>query len=203
MKLELELSYVYGGDGIVRYEKVEKIKLGRKKTKTITKGDIGISVDRSVDELQKELVNEPINTFEIQDGKPVLRLGGVHGKLWGTMKAAGSLLAQLGDEDFKSIAASNRLMQMVQIEPMYCSLENVTEMKKMTVPQIMNTMSKAFVPQHFDVIEKCNATLNIVYPDIIKGKVIKLLKQCEKMATLNKRRGQIKILNWKEILNGG
>lgn len=202
MKLELELSHVYGGDGIVRYEKVEKEKLQRKKTRTTTKGDIGLAVDRATDEIVKEVSNEPVNTFDMQDGKPVLRLGGVHGKLWGTMKAGGSLLAQLGDEDFKSIAASNRLMQMIQIEPMYCPLENATEMKKMTVPQILNTMNKSFVPQHFDVIEKCNATLNIVYPDIIKDKVIKLLQQCEKMATLNKRRGQIKILNWKEILKG-
>lgn len=202
MKLELELRHVYGGDGEIRYEKVEQQKLQRKKTKTTTKGDIGLAVDRSTDEVTTDLVNEPVNTFQAQDGKPVLRLGGVHGKFWGTMRAAGGLLAQLGDDEFKSKAAVDRLMLMIQIEPVYCPLENTSEMKQMVIPQIMNTIGRAMIPQRFDVIEKCNATLNLVYPEVIKDKVVKLLQQSEKMATLNKRRGQIKILNWKDILNG-
>lgn len=203
MKLKLELCHVYGGDGIVRYEKVEKIKLGRRKTKTTTKEDIGIAVDRSTNELQKETVDEPINTFEMQDGKPVLRLGGVHGKFWGAMKGAGILLSQLGGEEFKSQSFVNKLMTMISVEPIYVPLQNGSEMKKMVIPQIMNTIGRAMIPQHFDVIEKCNATIDLVYPEIIHGKVLEMLKQVERMACLNKRRTQIKILNWKEILNGG
>jgi hypothetical protein len=125
MKLEVvfEVEQVYGGDGVTRTEKREETKLNRTTTTVQTRSDIGVAAGGSklstkkVDEIEKE-----IQTFRLDDQKrPVLRFGGVHGKLWGALKEAAQQLRILDVEPFTSGYKS--IVAMINITPVYAPIE--------------------------------------------------------------------------------
>lgn len=198
-KINLEICNLYGGDGIIRYIDVEETKLIRTKKKTITKADIGIPVDRATDEVTKELVKKEVQTFAMEGKYPLMRLGGIHGKFWGHMKASGKMLADLGDdEEFPSKAFIDRMMMTINITPVNVAIKKFEKIQTAEIPQITAGISKAMMIQKFDYIPKCVVELTLVYPDIYHSKVLKILKHAETTAGLNKRRATMKILN-KEI----
>lgn len=200
LKLQLELSNVFGGDGVTRIEKIEEVKLKRSTTRSRTKSDVGVTVDSESGETVKEMVDKDVHTFERPNGNPTLRLGGVHGKLWGTMKDAGFTLAELG-RVFKSKAAAARIMKMVNVYPMDVELTDRENECMKKLPQMLAGFGNTMIQQHFDVIGKCNAEVTVEFPDEIKEQIIALLEQIQKISCLNKRRGSIKIANWDDIAN--
>jgi len=202
MKLEvnLELREVFGGDGVQRIEEVETIKVGRKQSRSRTKKDLGINRNLETEEQLKEIKQEPVNTFKYSDNKkPILRLGGIHGKVWGSLRQAGKLLYQIGEPDFPSMVGVERMMQMVNISPIFPELENCLEMKTEGIPQVMAGGRNTMIVERFDVIPKCTTKIIIQYPEHLDRHIKKMIKQLENMGTLNKRRTQIKILKMKEL----
>lgn len=218
-KLEIEMNDVYGGDGFYRTQKMEKLTFSRKKKKTTTKEDIGVSVDRDISEQNTEIVDEKINTFRLVDGEPVLRLGGSHGKLWGAMRATGRQLADLGEIQSKSFV--DRLMNMVQIIPVYTKICDGNFLKKIgrsgdiikiesiggsnenhRVESIFTKMGgfgNSAIPVYHDVIEKSNVEMILNYPKQIKDIVNKMVYGLENGTHMNKMRTSIKILDFTEV----
>jgi len=186
-KLELVLRDVYGGDGCIRYEDKEVPKLTRKKTTTKTRSDIGVPVEQSMDEVSTELKKAEIQTFRYQDGHPVMRLGGTHGKLWGALEEARKTLYMSGDSDFRA----KGITQSIQVQPIWVQLEVLEDIRTETLPQILNAPGRPMVVQQFDVIPRCKATVELLYPDNFVKRVKKLLAQIQLMGLLNKRRAII------------
>jgi hypothetical protein len=199
--LEIEFKDLFGGDGNVRYIQIESQKLSRSKKTTRKKESIGISVDDTQNEVKTETKNEEVQTFANNEkGVPIFRLGGVHGKMWGAMRAAGKLLAELGNPEFKSKAGIDRYMTMINFEPMMVELENIGRTFETQIPQILNTMGNSMVIQRYDIIDHCTCKLKIQYPEQIESKVLAMLEQACKMSTMNKRRATMKITNWSDIV---
>jgi len=196
--IKIQMNEVYGGDGVVRLEKMEKVSLSRKKKKTTTRDDLGVSTDRGTTEKNIEVVDEKINTFREIKGKPVLRLGGSHGKLWGAMRATGKQLADLGE--FESKAFIDRIMNMVQINPVYVEVADKNWRKDdWRVDSIFQKMGGGFgaaIPLYFDVIEKSTVDMTLTYPDQIKAHIKKIIYGLENGSHMNKMRATIKILSF-------
>lgn len=186
-KLEITFRDVFGGDGNVRYEDQKVSKLERKKTTTRKKSDIGVSVESSMDEVTSELRKTEIQTFRYQDGYPVLRLGGTHGKLWGALEEARRTLNMLGDASFRN----KGITQSIQIQPVWVQLEPLGEIKTEMLPQILNSPGRPMVVQQYDVIPRCKVNVELIYPDSLSELVEKLLNQVKSMGLLNKRRATI------------
>lgn len=195
LNLKLEIENLYGGDGNIRYINEEKTKLIRTKKKILTRKDIGIPVDRATDEIQSETVKAEVQTFAMEGKYPIMRLGGVHGKFWGHIRASGKMLADLKDEEFPSKAFIDRIMMAVNITPVNVVIKDFDEIKIAEIPQITQGMNRAMIIQKFDYIPKCTVELTLVYPDVYHSKVLKILKHAETTAGLNKRRSTMKILN--------
>lgn len=201
LKLKVEFENLYGGDGKIRYidEEVEKLK--RTKKQTVTHQDTGVPLDRSTDEVYKELVKKEVQTFAMEGKYPTMRFGGVHGKLWGHLKASGKMLADLKDKDIPSKAFINRMMMSVNITPVNVIIKDFEEMQIAEIPQITAGMSQALIIQKFDYIPKCIVDLTLVYPDMHHSKILKILEHAETTAGMNKRRATMKIVNRKEVFN--
>jgi uncharacterized membrane protein len=197
-ELTLQLENVFGGDGFVRYEDQKIPKLVRKKVKSRKSEDIGVSVDRSMEEIQYEIQKVEINTFKQENGNYYLRLGGIHGKLWGVLREIGYLLRETGKE-FGSKAEVDRLLMKVIISPVWIKLKNIENMHVEQLQQILNAPGKPMIIQNFDVIGKCLANVSVEFPDMFQDKVEKLLESMQNLACLNKRRAIIKILEKKVV----
>lgn len=182
--LSLTLRDVYGGDGNVRYIEVQEETLARVKSSSRTQSDLGIAAETAVNEVKTQLVRKEVGTFRYENEKPVLRLGGAHGKLWGTMKSIRITLNMLGVAGFKSA----RLMDMIQILPVWVELSPLAEMQLQQLPQIMNNVSRSMIIQYFDVIPKATCQVKLVYPDSIEPQVTTLVVQLKFASFLNKRR---------------
>lgn len=191
-RLRMELEEVYGGDGQVRYEPREKVTLSRTRTKTMVKDSLGIAVQLGTEEEIKEKKLEPIATFRFDDdGAPMLRLGGAHGKLWGALKASARQLYNLGDEDFKR--AYKAAMEMIIVNPTWVHLEADDEFTVEGIPQILKGSGGGMIIQRFDVIPRARAEVDLSFPDALETKVRKLFEQLELGSHLNKRRARIRI----------
>ena len=199
LKLNLKMENLCGGDGNVRYIEEKQVKLTRSKSKKTTKSSTGVSSENAVNEEQSELVKVPIQTFKMKDGNPTYRLGGVHGKLWGHMKAAGKMLADLGEEGFDSKAFVDRMMMCVNITPINNVIKDFEPMEILEIPQITAGISKAMIIQKFDYLPECKVNLKLVFPEMYKDRILKILKQSEELAGMNKRRASLTILNRKEV----
>ena len=200
LNLKLEIQNLYGGDGNKRYIDVEETKYTRTKKKTTTRKDIGVPVDRETDELQTEMVKKEVQTFVMEGKYPIMRLGGIHGKFWGHIRASGKMLADLkDDEEFPSKAFVDRIMMAVNITPVNVVIKDFDKIEITEIPQITAGISKAMIIQKFDYIPKCTVDLTLVYPKIYHSKILKILKHAETTAGLNKRRATMKILNWKNL----
>ena len=189
-KLTLVLRDVFGGDGIVRYIDAKQTKLSRVKTSTKTRADIGVSIEAATNEVVSETIKREINTFQYRNGKPILRLGGAHGKLWGTLKGIRSTLFMLGKPEFKS----SRIIEMIQVLPVWVELEPLEEIKEQQLPQILNSPGRPMVIQYYDVIPLAKCEVTLVYPDVIKKQVATLLEQLPFVGFLNKRRATLESL---------
>ena len=185
--LEITLRDVFGGDGQIRFEDRKVSKLERRKTTTKKKSDIGISVSSSMDEVTTELRKVEIQTFRYQNGYPVMRLGGIHGKLWGALEEARRTLYMLGDPSFRS----KGITQSIQIQPMWVQLNPLEKIRTETLPQILNTPSRSMITQQYDVIPKCTIKITLICPDNLDRLVEKLFAQVQSMGLLNKRRAII------------
>jgi len=192
-KLELIFRDVYGGDGNVRYEDKKTPKLERKKTTTRRRSDIGVPVEQSVDEVSTELRKVEVQTFRYQDGHPIMRLGGTHGKLWGALEEARKTLYMSGNSDFRA----KGITQSIQVQPIWVQLEVLEGISTETLPQILNAPGRPMVVQQFDVIPRCKVTLELLYPDSFEKQVKKLLAQIQVMGLLNKRRATIESMEVK------
>ena len=195
LKLNLQIENLYGGDGNVRYIEEKSIKLTRTKSKKTTKSSTGVSTDNAIAEEQSDLVKKEIQTFKLEDGKPTYRFGGVHGKLWGHLRASGKMLADLGAEGFESKAFVDRLMMSLNITPVNVIIDDYEPIQVAEIPQITAGISKAMIIQKFDYLPKCKVNLKLTFPDMYKDRVIAILKHSEDLAGMNKRRATMKILN--------
>jgi len=191
LSLELELEDVYGGDGIQRTETMTKTTLKRAKKEKATRQSVGVEVEDGVDQEKSEEKVEPINTFRFDDkGRPIIRLGGAHGKFWGAMKACAKQLRELGNADFGRF---NSLMDMIQVSPVWTPLDVEGKVHTEGLPQMMGGMNKSMVVLYYDVIPKARTTIELVFPDEVEKKVKTLLSQIQVGSHLNKRRSIIKI----------
>lgn len=193
-KLKLELTNIFGGDGFTYIDTIEELKLKRSKKRT-TRRDVGVPQEKMFDEENREIREIEVNTFKNDSkGNYILRLGGPHGKFWGSMKAAGHILCET--EGTPSKAAINRIMETVTITPDWVVLElNGSEIKREGLAQVLNTIGKSQVVHFFDVIPKCNCELTVKYPSAFEKTIKKQLEYLQSLNTLNKRRSRIKILN--------
>jgi len=194
MNLKMQINDVYGGDGITRPYQVEAVKLSRSQKHTRTRTDIGVPIESETSEEQTELKDAVCQTFKHdEDGTPILRIGGVHGKLWGTLKDCAKILKD-SKGTFKSYAEIERFMLSVNITPVYARLENVKGMRLDALPQILQGRRSSMITQYFDVIESCTVNIGLSFPDQSLPRIKEMLKQLEQTPCLNKRRSTIKIL---------
>lgn len=194
LKLRLELDDVYGGDGFTRIERMEEVKLSRSKKNVRVRNDVGVPVTAEESERRTEVVEREVNTFRRDDkGNYYLRLGGAHGKLWGAMREAAEILKD-SEGVFKSFSEIGRLMRGVKVLPIWVRLENPEGIRLEAQPQILNGRRSSMITIHFDVISKCEASVELVFPDSMEARVRRTLKQLESINCLNRRRSTIKVL---------
>ena len=185
---DIVLSDVYGGDGEIRHIEVEEPRLTRKKTTTRTKSDLGIPVKSDMDEVLTQKTKKEVHTFRSLDGKQILRLGGVHGKLWGALREARQILYAMGRAEYRSA----RLIDTIQVQPVWVQLEAMEKMQTVVLPQILNVMGgRSMVIMHYDVIPRCNVRVEFIFPDNLLNYFEGLLAQIQNMGLLNKRRATI------------
>lgn len=191
-KLRLRLEDVYGGYGEVRYEPQEQVKLSRSRTKVTLRESIGVAIPVTTEEQIKESKLEPISTFRLdEDGTPLLRLGGAHGKLWRALKSAARQLYELGDDSFKK--SYKAAVAMVTVSPVWVRLETDEDLRVEGIPQLLRGTGGGMIIQHFDVIPRADATVFLTFPEALAGKVRRMLAQLELGSHFNKRRTSIKI----------
>jgi hypothetical protein len=199
MKTEmvLELRDVYGGDGEMRMEKEQEIKLRRTKKRTEMRSDIGLQV--SGDETEEQalhVIEKQIRTFRRDEhGVPLMRLGGSHGKIYGAFKDTAKTLRMIGVSPFKN--GYYGILNSIVITPIWVSLEENGGKKTRIeeIPQILAGARKAMIVQKYDVIPECTVRMTLMYPDAMHDAVEKMARGLENTAMLNKRRATCKILS--------
>ena len=197
IKLNLKIENLFGGDGILRYIEEKQVKFIRKKSKKTTKQNTGVSSENAIGEEQSEIVKREIQTFKFENGNPTYRLGGIHGKLWGHLRASGKMLADLGELDSK--AGVDRMMMSINLTPINVIITDFKPIQIAEIPQITAGMNKALIIQKFDYIPECKIEMTIKFPDMYKEQVLKILRYSEELAGMNKRRATLTILNKEEI----
>jgi len=200
VELELKLKDIYGGDGFERPHQVEEVKLDRSKEKVTVRKDVGVPVKKEREEKQVETKEVKVNTFKRdEDGTPLYRIGGTHGKLWGAMKEAGYLMYQTGEQENK--ITTDRVMKAVQIMPQWVPLEmdDGVEMEMDVLPQELSGRQNAMIETYFDVIPECEAEVKLRYPKEFEELVMKYLDRVQTMNFGNKRRGTITITEKKPV----
>lgn len=196
INVRMKLESVYGGDGFERPHEVEEVKLDRSKEKVTVRKDIGVPVKKEKEEKQVETKEVKVNTFKRdEDGTPLYRLGGVHGKLWGAMKEAGYSMYQTGEQENK--ITTDRVLKSVQIMPQWVPLEmdDGTETEMDVLPQELSGRQNAMIETYWDVISECEAEVTLRFPEEFKDLVMKYLDRVQTMNFGNKRRGTVTILD--------
>jgi hypothetical protein len=186
----LHLRDVFGGDGEVRHITLEEPRVTRTRSTTTKRLDTKVATESGYEELQLEKSLKEVATFRKDaEGRPMLRLGGSHGKLWGSLKSArGILFNAMGDGRFKS----PRILDAIQISPVWVSLElNGFESRLETLPQLLAGMGNRQIIQHFDVLPEATATITIICPDALETHLTVMLEQLKTMSVFNKRRATI------------
>ena len=200
LKVKFEIQNLYGGDGFTRPEERREVVYEVKKSKEVEKYD-NLSLDEKAEKNIKIRI-ENVNTFkQDEEGNNTQRLGGSHGKLWGSMKAVGLFLVDCKNQTLltkgvKSLSGVKRMMGSLNITPIYPTLKYDKEKIWIDViPQILNTMGNSMVKMEYDVIDKAECELTLIYPDMYHAVILEMLKSQEMIPTLNKRRSTIKVLN--------
>ncbi len=184
----LVLKDVYGGDGITRTMAVEDTKLARTKTSRRTRSDIGVAVESSMAETQAETKQENVSTFAYDaEKRPVMRLGGPHGKLWGTLREIRTSLYTLGNPKFRS----KQITAMIQVLPILVPLEVLEPVKTVQLPLKLNTPGGAMLFPYYDVLPKIKCAVSLIYPEGIKSQVAEMIEQLKFVSFLNKRRATV------------
>ena len=204
LNVKFGIENLYGGDGFEREVPREVEVFQVKKSKEVERYG-NVSLDDATEKTKKVVIDK-IQTFKIDgNGKHTQRLGGAHGKLWGSLRATGIYLVECGNEillkhGIKSMAGVKRMMGVINLSPTYPELNGFKkeEIWVDEIPQIMNGMNKGMVIQRFDVIPKSECDMKIMIPDRYKEVVKELLRAQEDISTLNKRRSTVKVLKIKE-----
>lgn len=200
-QLELELTDIYGGDGFERPHTVEEVNLEESKTTITVRKDLGVPVEQERERKQITEKEVAVRTFRRdEDGTPMYRLGGTHGKLWGAMKEAAESMYDTGEIELSLTAIENRFMPAIQIQPQWVRLEmpEGSEIEMDVLPQILNTRDSSMVEHHFDVIPEARTEVEIAHPEAYQNPVDKCLNRLQTLNFGNKRRGTINILDKKE-----
>lgn len=196
-RIELLLETLYGGDGFERPHTTKEVKLDRSKKTVKVRQDVGVPVEKEMDETQIEHKEVSVRTFRRnEDGVPMYRLGGVHGKLWGLLKEVGENWYQRGKQANK--ITTERIMKTVQIAPAWVTLEKPPETPEWdeyiemdVLPQMLEGRSNSMIEIHFDVIPEARATVEMTFPDEYEKKVLGYLEDGQTFQFGNKRRGSI------------
>jgi hypothetical protein len=200
LEVVLEVEQVYGGDGVTRMEKTTETKLRRTRKTKQTRSDIGVAAGGGdLTEERVEEVDKDVQTFRLDEkGCPLLRVGGVHGKIWGALKEAAQQLRVLGVEPFTGGYKS--IVGMLNVLPIYAPIEmNGSKMETISLPQILNTRgASTMITMRYDVIPKGTLRIVVTCPDQMRKPVEALLRHLENMGLFNKRRGTAKIVSIKE-----
>lgn len=202
VNVELELTDVFGGDGAIRFVADEKQKLTRTKKTTQTKKSVGVAVSDELAEAVSETKQENIATFYTENGailgtaaatdsRPVLRLGGSHGKLWGALKSAAQRLRAQGNKNFTAYYA---IIEGVRISPVNVPLEipadGRVEVRQLS-QELMGGRGGMIFPKS-DVVSKCTVHVSLSFPDEFNDKVKMLMAEvCRSGGVFNKRRTQV------------
>lgn len=204
IKAKFEIENLYGGDGFTRPEERSQDVYTVKTTKETERYGNESFDDRT--EKTTKVKIENVNTFKKdEDGNFTQRLGGSHGKIWGSMKAVGRFLVEckntiLLEKGIKSMASVNRMMGSINITPIYPTLKyNKEKIWIDKLSQILNTMGNSMVIMEYDVIPLVNCEVIITYPDMYHKVILEILKQQELVPTLNKRRSTVKLINHEVI----
>ena len=199
--IELELIDVYGGDGEVRMVREQETKLKRTKKKTEMRADIGLPVsDSETEEQSIQEVEREIQTFRRdEDGCPIMRLGGAHGKIYGALKSSASALRISGVSPFKSGYLT--ILNSLIISPVWARLEmeKGTEVQVQRLPQVLSGVKRTMIVQKFDSIPKCRAELMLTFPDAMDDAVEKMVRGLENVSMLNKRRATAKVVRYEQV----
>jgi len=199
-KLVLELNDVYGGDGYVRSEKIKKPSYTKTKRKTEKRSDIDLKViDRETEEETSSETSNNVHTFKFINGAPTLRIGGSHGKLYGVFKEASKYLKLSGEKPFTSGYMS--IVNTTFITPIEVMLENVdiSKIEIREIPQVLSGIGHKMIIERYDVINKCNITVELNYPDTMKNAIEQIVENIHLLSILNKRRTTCKVIEFKEI----
>ncbi len=134
---------------------------------------------------------KPLYAFKIENGKPIMRLGGAYGKLAGLFRDAGGSLWNQKTKGFTKGYKS--FLRSLIIKPQWVELDETSGIEIATIPQILAGRSKAMILQYYEKIPYCTAKINIEMPEKIKGQFEVLMKQAEGMPFGPKRRGEITV----------
>jgi len=132
---------------------------------------------------------EPLYAFRIENGKPMMRLGGAYGKLAGLFRDAGSSLWQQKTKGFTKGYKS--FLKSLVIKPQWVELDKASGIEIATIPQILAGRSKAMIIQYYEKIPHCTAEIGVEMPETMKEQFKVLMKQAEGMPFGPKRRGEI------------
>ena len=197
-KLEIEITNLYGSAEFPRQTTVLKPKMSRKKKRTTTKSDTAISISSETEEQKSEESKENVNSFNILNDKPAVRLGGAYGKLSGLLKEAGMTLATVGEEDFTK-TGTQTIVKTITILPEYSELDldgnEIKEIKGLVSVNAMFGGKCSQKPTIWDVIPKCRTNIKLIYPDAFDTKVVKMLRMAENLNFAERRRARIKIIS--------
>lgn len=196
--LKLELLDVWGGDGNIRFQKMKKRTLDRKKKTTKTRSTMpGYSGETERAEIVISERNEPVNSFEEQDGIPILYLGR---KIRGTLKQVGINLARMENPLFPSMAFCNDMMTMVSVTPDIVELagknwrENNGNYYLGSSGQQM-ARGRTFIPLYFDAFKKIAAEVDIKYPTCYDKQIRTMINLLPSMRSGNRRMMKINVLS--------
>lgn len=192
--LELKLTDIYGGDGFERPHTVEEVNLEESKTTITVRKDLGVPVEKERERKQVTEKEVAVRTFKRDDdGTPMYRLGGVHGKLWGLLKETGYNMYQTGEQENK--VTTDRVLKAVQIQPQWCRLEGDYEVELDILPQMLQGRNNSMVEHYFDVIPVARTEVSLTHPEAYQDILDDYIERCQTMNFGNKRRGTLSVVN--------
>lgn len=140
---------------------------------------------------------KPLHAFRVENGNPMMRLGGAYGKLAGLFRdAGGSLWAQKTKGFTKGYKS---MLKSLIIKPQWVELEEASGIEIATIPQILAGRSKAMILQYYERVPYCTAKISVEMPEKMKEQFEVLVKQAEGMPFGPKRRGEITVHNMEWI----
>lgn len=198
-RFNLRLETLYGGDGFERPHTVEEVKLDRSKKTVKVRKDVGVPVEKEMDEKKIEEKEVSVRTFRRNsESVPMYRLGGVHGKFWGLLKEVGYDWYQRGKQENK--ITTDRVLKSVKVEPSWVVLEKPEgtppwdEYIEMDVlPQMLEGRSNSMIEMYFDVIPEAFATIELTFPNVYEDTILGYCEDAQTFNFGNKRRGSITI----------